>query len=78
MGRGPGGAAGIGHAVARHQGLEAVAYVALLAHGGLTGTHEVTHGFVGTVGNPHGGEVTGTGQAGQVSQATVLFGSHRC
>ena len=42
-----------------------MACVALLAHGVFAGTHEIAHGFIGTVGNPHGGEVTGTGQTGQ-------------
>lgn len=59
----PGALARVHHAIAQQQCLQAVACVALLAHGVLTGAHQVAQRLVHGVGHAHGTEFARARQA---------------
>ena len=61
----PGAFSRVGDAVAQQQGLEAVAGVALFAHGVLAGTHQVAHGLVGCARHTHRSQVSRSRQPRQ-------------
>jgi hypothetical protein len=68
----PGALAGVRGAVAQKECLEAVAAIALLAHGVVPGAHQVADRFVGAVGNAYDCQVIGTRQACQLHGVTAI------
>src|SRR3954462_11173733 len=65
MDLGPGPGAGIDPSVAQQKGLQMLALRAQVRHRGLTGPHQLAHGFMPGVGDPDPGEFAGAMEPGQ-------------
>src|SRR4051795_10493609 len=65
MDLGPGPGAGIDPSVAQQKGLQMLTLRAQIRHRGLTGSHQLAHGFMPGVGDPDAGEFAGAMEPGQ-------------
>src|SRR3954454_19953741 len=65
MNQSPGPGAGVDAPVARQKGLQMLALRAQVRHRGLTGPHQLAHGFMPRVGDPDAGEFASAMQPGQ-------------